>query len=159
MGAFINSKWGFIKCCWKGVNRGVIFFIKVPEVMIWAHGGTKRRKIFDWRLYWRLLGNTLSTLQTFISALITCLWRFTKRCQSRHYFHWRAAGDDMITWMPQNTVQTITLIASFMGPTWGPPEADRTQVGPLLATRTLLSGLHNITQLNDADIRQIFWIV
>ena len=28
----------------------------------------------------------------------------------------------------------------FMGPTWGPPGAARTQVGPMLATRTLLSG-------------------
>ena len=34
-----------------------------------------------------------------------------------------------------------TLIAKFMGPTWGPHGAGRTQVGPLLATWTLLSGL------------------
>ena len=27
-----------------------------------------------------------------------------------------------------------------MGPTWGPPGADRTQVGPMLTTWTLLSG-------------------
>ena len=26
----------------------------------------------------------------------------------------------------------LTLIARFMGPTWGPPAADRTQVGPIL---------------------------
>ena len=32
------------------------------------------------------------------------------------------------------------LIARSMGPTWGPPGADRTQVGPMLAPRTLLSG-------------------
>ena len=31
-------------------------------------------------------------------------------------------------------------IASFMGPTWGPSGADRTQVGPMLAPWTLLSG-------------------
>ena len=29
---------------------------------------------------------------------------------------------------------TVTLIARFMGPTWGPPRADRTQVGPMWAT-------------------------
>ena len=34
-----------------------------------------------------------------------------------------------------------TLIARFMGPTWGPSGADRTQVGPMLASWTLLSGL------------------
>ena len=33
------------------------------------------------------------------------------------------------------------LEASFMGPTWGPPGADRTQVGPMWATRKLLSGI------------------
>ena len=32
------------------------------------------------------------------------------------------------------------LIAEFMGPTWGPSGADRTQVGPMLAPWTLLSG-------------------
>ena len=33
-----------------------------------------------------------------------------------------------------------TLIARFMGPTWGPSGADRTRVGPMLAPWTLLSG-------------------
>ena len=33
-----------------------------------------------------------------------------------------------------------TLIARFMGSTWGPSGADRTQVGPMLAPWTLLSG-------------------
>ena len=33
-----------------------------------------------------------------------------------------------------------TQIARFMGPTWDPPGADRTQVGPVLAPWTLLSG-------------------
>ena len=33
-----------------------------------------------------------------------------------------------------------TPIARFMGPTWGPPGADRTQVGPMLAPWSLLSG-------------------
>ena len=35
---------------------------------------------------------------------------------------------------------SITLIARFMGPTWGPSGADRTQVGPMLAPWSLLSG-------------------
>ena len=33
-----------------------------------------------------------------------------------------------------------TLIAWFMGPTWGPSGADMTQVGPMLTPWTLLSG-------------------
>ena len=32
-----------------------------------------------------------------------------------------------------------TLIAKYMGPSWGPHGADRTQVGPMLAPWTLLS--------------------
>ena len=36
--------------------------------------------------------------------------------------------------------RTYTLIARFMGPTWGPPGAVRTQVGPMLVPWTLLSG-------------------
>ena len=32
-------------------------------------------------------------------------------------------------------------IARFMGPTWGPSGADRTQMGPMLASWTLLSGM------------------
>ena len=35
----------------------------------------------------------------------------------------------------------ISLIARFMGPTWGPSGADRTQVGPMLAPWNLLSGV------------------
>ena len=37
-------------------------------------------------------------------------------------------------------VSRTTLIARFMGPTWGPSESDRTQVGPMWAPWTLLSG-------------------
>ena len=39
------------------------------------------------------------------------------------------------------TGNKLSLIARFMGPTWGPPGADRTQVGPMLAPWTLLSGV------------------
>ena len=35
----------------------------------------------------------------------------------------------------------ICQIEKFMGLTWGPPGADRTQVGPMLAPSTLLSGI------------------
>ena len=35
-----------------------------------------------------------------------------------------------------------SLIKRFIGPTWGPPGADRTQVGPMLSPWSLLSGLY-----------------
>ena len=40
-----------------------------------------------------------------------------------------------------------TLIARFMGPTWGPSGADRTQVGPMLALWALLSGYWLVASL------------
>ena len=38
----------------------------------------------------------------------------------------------------------VSLIARFMGPTWGPSWADKTQVGPMLAPWTLLSGIQSV---------------
>ena len=50
-------------------------------------------------------------------------------------YHW-------IYCSPYNIVYCFySLIERFMGPTWGPSGADRTQVGPMLAPWTLLSGL------------------
>ena len=61
-------------------------------------------------------------------------------------------GWEIQLWQMQTTGtghKLTTLIASFMGPPWGPPEADRTQVGPKLALWTLLSGIwHKICKIN-----------
>ena len=49
----------------------------------------------------------------------------------------------VVAWFPSIQVHRNvirSLIARFMGPTWGPSGADRTQVGPMLAPWTLLSG-------------------
>ena len=49
----------------------------------------------------------------------------------------------------------LTQIARFMGPTWGPPGDDRTQVGPMLAPWTLLSdytGDMASSYWNDPDV-------
>ena len=47
-----------------------------------------------------------------------------------------------------------------MGPTWGPSGADRTQVGPMLAPWTLLSGVNHVKQKcwdisNKANLRDL----
>ena len=51
--------------------------------------------------------------------------------------------------------QSESLIARFMGPTWGPSGADRTQVSSMLAPWTLLSGMaitmQGFTEINQAD--------
>ena len=43
--------------------------------------------------------------------------------------------------MVVSVLRNTSLIARFMGPKWGPSGADRTQVGPMLAPWTLLSGM------------------
>ena len=51
-----------------------------------------------------------------------------------------------------------SLIARFMRPTWGPPGADRTQVGPMLAPWTLLSGMAYIVQgIGDIHFTKSLW--
>ena len=42
-------------------------------------------------------------------------------------------------WLEHQTMKS--LIVRLMGPTWGPSGVDRTQVGPMLAPWTLLSGM------------------
>ena len=50
--------------------------------------------------------------------------------------------DDVImAWEKPRTNRKKSLIARFMGPTWGPSGDDRTQVGPMLAPWTLLFGV------------------
>ena len=44
-------------------------------------------------------------------------------------------------------------IARFMGPTWGPPGAERTQVDPMLAPWTLLSGMSFLETETFREIR------
>ena len=57
--------------------------------------------------------------------------------------HKETCGFVVAAWTNQQLVWIsieTTQIARFMGPTWGPSGADRTQVGPMLAPWTLLSG-------------------
>ena len=47
----------------------------------------------------------------------------------------------VVTFIEQSSHCSISQIARFMGPTWGLPESCRSQVGPMLAPWTLLSGI------------------
>ena len=56
------------------------------------------------------------------------------------------------------SVLLYSLIARFMGPTWGPSGSCRPQMGPMLAPRTLLSGLLLVVICGDiAPATKIFW--
>ena len=56
------------------------------------------------------------------------------------FFFWSYYACRVNSWDPFIHVSMTPLIARFMGPIWGPSGADRTQVGPMLAPWTLLSG-------------------
>ena len=64
-------------------------------------------------------------------------WKYGRKCRpfcSGLYVLWYVQNQ----FVAQNM---LSLIARFMGPTWGSSGADRIPVVPMLATRTLLSGL------------------
>ena len=90
-------------------------------------------------------------------------WASSSYINHIHYDHRASLGHNKISlWMSrvQDDPESIgeigsypsiftfsaetSLIARFMGPTWGPPGVDRTQVGPVLAPWTLLSGIHYV---------------
>ena len=86
--------------------------------------------------------NRLNTSKIYLTLYILCPiystdWQLIRRCicscmplrvphQSHELAHW-----------------IYHLIAGSMGLTWGPSGADRTQVGPMLTPRTVLSGRHH----------------
>ena len=55
-----------------------------------------------------------------------------------------------------SAMDNTSLIARFMGPTWGPPGADRTQVDPMFAPWTLLSGVERISVINSLGNAGVF---
>ena len=66
--------------------------------------------------------------------------------QSRHFrltriLFTRCFPRQLNTWSNLEYSMIPSQIARFMWPTWGPPGTDRTQMGPMWATWTLLSGM------------------
>ena len=55
------------------------------------------------------------------------------------------------------STEAYGLTARFVGPTWGPSRADRTQVGPMLAPWTLLSGCSCSTFLSHLPCQLQFY--
>ena len=66
-------------------------------------------------------------------------WDFALSHNDSRNWHWKGCVLDYHDTC-YHTIYT-SLIANFMGPAWGPYGADRTQVGPMLAPLTLLSGM------------------
>ena len=95
------------------------------QSLSWGHSEQRSAKLvgnFVWRHHWLLvkLGKNADLCDDFC----TCWWLYTD----------------------VKIVGALTLIARFIGPTWGPSGASRTQMGPILAPWTLLSGYQRTCQ-------------
>ena len=104
----------------------------------------------------RLLTWWRHKLETFPASLALCeekicvFWfivgLLVKLTISQRWFIWWLCAENATSHWPNRTdidqgFDTISQIARFMGSTWGPPGLCRPQLGPMLAPRTLLSGI------------------
>ena len=76
-----------------------------------------------------------------ILTIFFCIYT-TGNCQKTTFI--AASDENFITRMIFTHTDTVSQIARFMGPTWGPSGSCRTQMGPMLAPWTLLSGVYFI---------------
>ena len=103
-------------------HRGCIHEIKHWHVTFkcsWGHASSPKLKFSSVRK-----GSCRFLMPSFLMSLL-----LGPHTQSGSYHPGNVMGN-----------KNLPLIARFMGPTWGPSGADRTQVGPMLAIWTLLSG-------------------
>ena len=104
-------------------KRTFIFYMyTVPLVKMYVMGNNishVHRPLWkDYLFHCNLASHTALSLMHGKSSLGWRRWKYSTVCAERR----------------------MTLIARFMGPTWDPSGADRTQMGPMLAPWTLLSG-------------------
>ena len=108
----------------------------------------KRRRSWDRLLF--IMGIPILARQHLYIVTAPCSWRLwvavvcTVNTPFAVFSIWVPAKHNHQCWRqlrngPQQRTQS-TLKARFMGPTWGPSGADRTQVGQMMAPWTLLSG-------------------
>ena len=81
---------------------------------------------------------TLCSLQA--PSFSSCVWRSSASADGQSLQICRGSGALNICDRQWEDNCSNTKITRFMGPIWGPPGTDRTQVGPRLAPWTLLSG-------------------
>ena len=115
-----------------------------------------------WSIFWMQGFGILVTpdrLSFYLQKWYICNFKFARRNTDQCIYSLLAIyqADDLIEWLGISLeckgtqafisdaqiviILKASLIARFMGPTWGPSGADRTQVGPMMAPWTLLSGM------------------
>ena len=102
----------------------------VPDPGMWITLSCYCRKS-GWK---RLEENLRTSLQRKCVSHVKLTFRWTQG-------HCTAIANEFAYEISFQYLPIYSLRARFMGPTWGPTGADRTQVCPMLAPWTLLSGL------------------
>ena len=123
------------------------------------HDSTQRKEIFlptkTYCSFNKDFAGLLILMQCINKLYLLVMWQMASTLgvvdsgwmqQGHHYIAYTV----MISYL---ALRMASLIASCMGPTWGPSRADRTQVGPMLAPWTLLSGLTS-QHVNTLRLRQ-----
>ena len=99
----------------------------------------------DGQLLWLWLTDTEDIAAVEDTGVFEIVFRLDN-CQG--WWSWRKSVVIGEIWCGVNPYQE----ARFMGPTWGPSGAGRTQVGPMLAPYTLLSGLKTGSIFRNVDL-------
>ena len=112
-----------------GIDKFINFLNKCQEVYV--------RDDLDWEVFHvASYFNTLAMFPVVVYIIVLNCWKHLLNMADRI-----RACVSHVDYLPIRILNKITpLIARFMEPTWGPLGADRTQVGPMLAPWTLLSG-------------------
>ena len=121
--------WGFIAHIWDYTGRSRTQY-RVQEC-------NRLCGCSIWCRYLYLIKTLDWTKSLWVLLHFRCTRRCIRRCCCIYHCTWYAAAR---RWEVIVAIYT-SLIARFMRPIWGPPGTDRTQVGPMLAPWTLLSGM------------------
>ena len=132
------------------------FSVYICEARLWFDHETLAKSNFPRRTIWRntyispvICNKSRQSFEPFVipliihqSALLTNTHCIVVLLKSAPLFRRRVSVSLRVYYI--SGIMHIPLIARFMGPTWGPPGADRTQVGTRLAPWSLLSGTVSI---------------
>ena len=142
----LSGEWG---CSWSSADRQCSNYIWVITNLIayWSASYIRDLTVF----HWNLNENTTIFIEENQSKNVifkqVAMW-FRPQCVKRVRSNNTTVGQ---------FTPISSLIARFKGPTWGPPGANRTQVGPMLATWTLLYlGYHEMATWINSKIIESF---
>ena len=134
----------FISCvlCWK-VHYFIIDISHPLEYSCFSTKGKYRHLFTDTRNS-LMPGTDYIRQRRYVTSIVELLWPEIRKCNPTNtppFFSFLASRgcERRGIWLLMQSILELSLIARFMGPTWGPSGADRSEMGPMLAPWTLLS--------------------